>query len=459
MLSHSASRWNQIYNCLKPSFPIISNSSGYHFDNHRYGKNIVLVEGVRTPFAITGTYYENMSKFELQKEAIVALMNRVNIPRNMIDYVICGTAMVDSISNVAKEATLAASLPSSIAAHSVTQACITANQTITSAIGYINSGTYEIVICGGVESLVDPPIRHSRKMRKLMLAMNKAKTKSARLKLLSTIRPDYFIPEVPAIEDYFTGETAGGSADRLAASFKVSRREQDEYGLRSHQFADNAFRNGFLIDIEPLYIADKRLLVDRDNGVRVSTMDKVSSLKPAFDRSFGTATAANSSFLTDGASACLIMTEQKAKELGLKPKAFLRQHMYASQDPKDQLLLGPAYVTSRLLDRVGLKVSDIDVWEFHEAFAGQVLANLKAMDSEYFSRNFLRRSEPLGMPDMNRFNLWGGSLSIGHPFGATGIRIVTTAANRLIKENGRLAFVTACAGGGIGHGIIIERYH
>ena len=240
----------------------------------------------------------------------------------------------------------------------------------------------------------------------------------------------------------------GHSSDRLAAAFKVSRREQDEYALRSHNLADQAFKNGKLTDIEPIFVP-KKGMVTRDNGVRPSTIEKVSTLKPAFIKPYGTVTAANSSYLTDGASACLITTEEKANELGLKPKAYLRQHLFVSQDPKDQLLLGPAYVTARLLDRAGLRLSDIDVFEFHEAFAGQILANLKALDSDFFAKNYIGIPSKIGAPDLDKFNTWGGSLSIGHPFGATGVRLVTTAANRLARENGRVALVAACAAGGI----------
>lgn len=240
----------------------------------------------------------------------------------------------------------------------------------------------------------------------------------------------------------------GHSSDRLAAAFKVSRREQDEYALRSHTLADKAFKDGNLTDIEPIFVP-KKGIISKDNGVRITPMEKMASLKAAFIKPHGTVTAANSSYLTDGASACLITTEEKAKQLGLKPKAYLRQHLYVSQDPKDQLLLGPAYVTNQLLERTGLKVSDIDVWEFHEAFAGQILANLKALDSDYFSKNYLGKQTKVGAPDLDKFNAWGGSLSIGHPFGATGVRLVTTAANRLAKENGRVALVAACAAGGI----------
>lgn len=254
--------------------------------------------------------------------------------------------------------------------------------------------------------------------------------------------------QLPSVSEFFSGEVMGHSSDRLASAFKVSRREQDEYALRSHTFADKAFKEGLLADIEPV-VVPKKGLVTKDNGVRVSSLDKMAKLNPAFIKPHGTVTAANSSYLTDGATACLITTEEKAKELGLKPKAYLRQHMFVSIDPKDQLLLGPAYVITRLLDKVGLSVKDIDVWELHEAFAGQVLANMKALDSEFFSKNYIGRSSPIGSPDLNKLNTWGGSLSIGHPFGATGVRLVTTAANRLKKENGRLAMVAACAAGGI----------
>ncbi|CAG2111943.1 unnamed protein product [Medioppia subpectinata] len=242
--------------------------------------------------------------------------------------------------------------------------------------------------------------------------------------------------------------TMGHSGDRLAAAFKVSRQEQDDYALRSHTLADKAFKAGLLNDIEPVTVP-KKGLIDRDNGIRVGTPEQYAKLKPAFVKPYGTVTAANASFLTDGASACLLMTEEKAKQLGLKPKAYLREFLYVSQDPKDQLLLGPAYATPRILEKAGLTLKDIDVFEFHEAFAGQILANLKALDSDWFAKEHMKRSGKYGAPDMSKFNLWGGSLSIGHPFGATGVRLVTTTANRLIKEDGKYGLLAACAAGGI----------
>ena len=180
-------------------------------------------------------------------------------------------------------------------------------------------------------------------------------------------------------------------------------------------------------------------MVQLDNGIRVSTPEQMAKLKPAFIKPHGTVTAANASFLTDGASACLIMTEEKAKELGLKPKAYLRAYTYVSQDPKDQLLLGPAYATPKVLKMANLGLKDVDVFEYHEAFAGQLLANVKAMDSDYFRQTVAGAKEKTGAVPEEKMNNWGGSLSIGHPFGATGVRLAMHTAHRLIKEDGRVS--------------------
>merc|ERR1711894_574899 len=270
--------------------------------------------------------------------------------------------------------------------------------------------------------------------------------------------PTALTPELPAVAEFSTNETMGHSADRLCATFGVTRQEQDEFALRSHSFAKQASDKGLLTDIMTYKVPGSNQTVSTDNGIRPSSMADMSRLKPAFIKPHGTITAANASFLTDGGSACLIMEEQKALSMGFKPKAYLRDFVYVSQDPKDQLLLGPTYATPKVLERAGLKMEDISVFEYHEAFAGQILANLKAMDSDYFAKTQMGRTSKVGTPPMDKFNLWGGSLSIGHPFGATGVRLVTTAANRLHKEDGQYALVAACAAGGLGHGMVIERY-
>ncbi|CAG9829066.1 unnamed protein product [Diabrotica balteata] len=423
------------------------------------GQNIVLVDGVRTPFLLSGTDYAKLMPHELAKQALSGILKKTGVPKEIIDYVIYGTVMQEvRTSNIAREAALAAGYSDKTPAHTVTMACISSNVAMTTAIGLINSGIYETIVCGGVEFMSDIPIRHSRKMRNLLLKANKAKNLQQRLSLLASIRPDYFVPDLPSIAEFSSGETMGHSADRLAAAFGANRKEQDEFALRSHTKAQEAADKGFLTDIVPFQVPGVAKQVEKDNGIRVSSPEKLASLKPAFIKPHGTVTAANASFLTDGASACLITTEAKCKQLGLKPKAYLRNFIYVSQDPIDQLLLGPAYGTPQVLERAGLTPKEIDVWEFHEAFAGQILANLKALDSDWFAQKYMNRQTKVGAPDLNKFNTWGGSLSIGHPFAATGVRLAMHTANRLVREDGQFGLVAACAAGGQGVAMILERH-
>ncbi|XP_068261825.1 trifunctional enzyme subunit beta, mitochondrial isoform X2 [Nyctibius grandis] len=421
-------------------------------------KNIVVVEGVRIPFLQSGTSYADLMPHDLARAALQGLLNRTSIPRDVVDYIVYGTVIQEvKTSNVAREAALGAGFSDKIPAHTVTMACISSNQAMTTGVGLIAAGQCDVVVAGGVEFMSDVPIRHSRKMRKAMLTLNRAKTLGQKLSLISKIRPDYFAPELPAVAEFSTSETMGHSADRLAAAFAISRLEQDEYALRSHTLAKKAQDGGLLLDVVPFKVPGKDT-VTKDNGIRPSSIEQMSKLKPAFVKPYGTVTAANSSFLTDGASAILLMSEEKALAMGYKPKAYLRDFVYVSQDPKDQLLLGPTYATPKVLEKAGLSMADIDVFEFHEAFAGQILANLKAMDSDWFAQNYMGRKSKVGAPSLEKFNNWGGSLSLGHPFGATGCRLVITAAHRLKKEGGQYALVAACAAGGQGHAMIVEAY-
>ncbi|PIK59632.1 hypothetical protein BSL78_03428 [Apostichopus japonicus] len=450
-------------------------------------KNIVLVEGVRTPFLMSGTEYADLMphdlargalqvsyrklKYQLRFNTVTQVIDLIRVRKShrkpfaahlleMVDQIIFGTVIQEvKTANIAREAALGAGFAKSVPAHSVTMACISSNQAISTGIGYIASGNADIVVAGGVDFMSDVPIRHSRQMRKFMLNLGKAKTAGAKLGLASKyLSLKALSPELPGIAEFSTGEIMGHSADRLAAAFGVSRKEQDEYSIRSHTFADNATKNGNLSDRLTYIVPKTGKVVERDNGIRVSSMEKMSKLKPAFIKPHGSITAANSSFVSDGASACLIMTEEKALEMGYKPKAYLRDFVFVAIDPKDQLLLGPAYATPQVLDKAGLKLSDIDVFEYHEAFAGQILSNLKAMNSDHFAKKYQHRKGKLGEIPMDKFNLWGGSLSIGHPFGATGVRLVTTVANRLEKEDGQFGVLAACAAGGHGHAMVIERY-
>jgi len=422
-------------------------------------KNLVLVDGVRTPFLMSGTDYKSLMPHDLQRFALTGLVNKMGLDKSIVDYICMGTVIQEvKTSNVAREAALGAGFSDRIPAHTVTMACISSNQAITTCLGLMNAGVYDVCIAGGVEFMSDVPIRHSRKMRQLLLRVPKAKSLGAKLGLLAELRPGHFNPELPAIAEFSTNETMGHSADRLAASFGVTREEQDKFAQRSHRLAKEAGEKGLLSDIVPVKVPKGKDFLSSDNGVRVATDEQMAKLKPAFIKPHGTVTAANSSYLTDGASACLLMTEDKAKELGFKPKAYMRAYTYVSQDPKDQLLLSPAYATGKVLKQAGLALNDIDVLEYHEAFAGQILANLRAMDSDKFATEVMGLNEKVGTIDMNKFNLWGGSLSLGHPFGATGVRLAMHTANRMIHENKQFGLLAACAAGGQGVGMIMERH-
>ncbi len=421
----------------------------------------VIVDGARIPFQRSGTGYKKLMSYDLGRLAIEGLISRSELNGNDLDRVIMGTVIQDvNTSNVARESALGAGIPNSVPAHTVTQACISSNQAITSAVDLIRSGQAKIVLTGGTDTMSDIPIRFRKKFRQKLLDTRKYKSPGDYLGFFKGLRPSDLLPETPSISEFSTGETMGESADRMAAHFGISRQAQDEYALRSHQLAAKATNEGLLDqELLPAAIPPKFETIEYDNTFREDTsMEKLEKLSPAFIKPHGTVTAGNSSALTDGASASLIMEKQTALERGLTPKAYLRAYTYVSQDPGEELLLGPAYATPKVLDMMNLNLSDIDVFEFHEAFAGQILTVLKTLNSDKFAKEKLNRDKKVGDIPMEKFNCWGGSLSLGHPFGATGSRIVTTAANRLYHEDGTLALVAACAAGGQGHAIVLERY-
>jgi len=426
-----------------------------------YAFTPVLVDGARIPFLKSSTDYKHMMAYDLGRIALSGLLSRNNVSPESIDQVIMGTVIQEvKTSNVARESALGAGIPNSVPAHTVSMACISSNQAITSGMELIRTGQAKIVLAGGTETMSDIPVRFKKKFRQKVLDARKYKSPVQFLQFFKGLGWKDFLPELPAIAEFSTGETMGQSADRMAARFGVSRADQDEYAMRSHHLAAKATEEGLLDEeLLPVSVPPRFQMVKHDNGFRADTsLKKLAKLRPAFIKPHGTITAGNASFLTDGASASLIMDEQTALEMGLKPKAYLREYVYVSQDPGEELLLGPAYATPKVLERMHLKLDDIDVFEVHEAFAGQVLAVLNALDSNDFAKQSLGRNTKVGSIPMDKMNTLGGSLSLGHPFGATGVRLVTTAANRLIREKGKYALVTACAAGGQGHAIILERY-
>ena len=426
-----------------------------------YAFNPVLVDGARIPFLKSSTDYKHFMAYDLGRLAISGLLARNNVSADQIDHVIMGTVIQEvKTSNVARESALGAGIPNSVPAHTVSMACISSNQAITTGMDLIRTGQAKIIVAGGTETMSDIPVRFKKKFRQKILDARKYKSPIQFLNFFKGLGLKDFLPELPAISEFSTGETMGQSADRMAARFGVSRHDQDDFAMRSHQLAAKATEEGLLDEeLLPVSIPPKFKKVEHDNGFRADTsLEKLGKLRPAFIKPHGTITAGNASFLTDGASASLIMDEKTALGLGLKPKAYLREFVYVSQDPGEELLLGPAYATPKVLDSMQLNLENIDVFELHEAFAGQVLSVLNALDSDEFARNSLGKDSKIGVIPFAKMNTLGGSLSLGHPFGATGVRLVTTAANRLIREDGKYALVTACAAGGQGHAIVLERY-
>ncbi len=424
-------------------------------------KKVVLIDGCRTPFLRSGTDYMDLMSYQLGQFAIKGLLVKTGIDPKIVDSVAMGCVIANiKTPNVAREAALTAGIPNTTPCHTVSQACISANRAIADGCLEIMTGQSDIVIAGGIDHTSDTPIQFPRKMRKKLFKAQRLKTIMDNLKFVFSLRPSDFAPERPQVAEYTTDRVMGQDCDIMAASFGITRKDQDQFAVRSHQLAAKAHEEGHLpAEMVEVTIPPKFKPINRDNGVRGnSTIEKVAKLRPAFDRKFGTLTAANSSFLTDGASATLLMSEEKAKELGLTPKAEVVAFAFTGQSLEDELLLGPAYAVSKVLKKAGMELNDMDVIEFHEAFAGQILTNLKALASDEFAQKNLGRAKAVGEVDQSKFNLWGGSLSIGHPFGATGGRIMTTCANRLQHEGGKYGILAACAAGAHGHAMILKRY-
>ncbi len=423
-------------------------------------RNALLIDGIRIPFQRAGGSYKSLMAYDLARMAIQALVNATRISPNAVDWVIMGNVVPNiATSNVARDAALAAGLPKQVPAATVSLACISANKAITNAVDLVRSGQADVVIAGGTESLSDIPIGLRKPFRMRLLEAQKYRSKFSYLKFFRGLKFRDLLPEIPEIAEFSTGRTMGEDCDMMASRFGVSREAQDAYALQSHQKAAAALKNGALAkEVAPATIPPGFQVIDQDDGIREdSNREKLQALKPAFVKPYGTLTAGNSSFLTDGAAAVLIVAESVAERLNLQAKARIHSYAYSAQDPAEELLLGPAYAIPKLLDKSRTALTDIDVFEFHEAFAAQVLANLKCLASLNFARKNLGRDAAVGEIPMEKLNRWGGSLAIGHPFGATGARLVTTAANRLIQEDGELALVASCAAGAMGNAIMLER--
>jgi acetyl-CoA acyltransferase len=428
---------------------------------NRIGRRVAIIDGCRTPFARSGTLFKDLSAVELGKVAVRELIARSELDVKEVDHLVYGT-VVQSVKepNIAREVVLGAGLPPSVPAFTVGRACASSNQAITSGAEKIALGLAEVVIAGGAESLTDIPILFSPEMRNALVRASKARTLPERLKAFRAIRPRHLAPIAPAIAEPTTGLTMGESAEKMARENGITREAQDRWALRSHQLAAAATADGRLTDeIAPVYVPPKYEEVAlSDNGIRDdTTLEALSKLKPVFDRKYGTVTAGNSSPLTDGASAVLLMSEEKAKALGYEPLGYIRSYAYAALAPDDQLLQGPVYAAPVAFERAGLSMREIDLLEIHEAFAAQVLSNLQWFDSRDIARKRLGRDEAIGVPEEERINVMGGSIAIGHPFGATGGRVTVTLLNELKRRGQQFGMISVCAAGAMGLVMIVER--
>ena len=420
----------------------------------------VIVAGVRTPFAKAGTELCKLSAIDLGKVAVRELLARAAVPAQAVDQVVFGTVVHDPLApNIAREVGLA-TLPKSVPATTVSRQCATANQAITDAANLIEVGNAQIVVAGGSESLSHIPILVSEKLSDVLVALSRAKTFGERVSTAGRIRPKDLIPRSPQLAEPTTGETMGESAERMAKENGIARADQDTWALRSHQLAAQGIADGRIgAEIAPVYVPPRfERLVEADNGVRTDTTPaKLAALRPVFDRRHGSVTAGNSSPLTDGAAAVLLMAEERARADGIEPRARIRSYAFTALDPAGQLLGAPAYAAPIALDRAGVSMKDIGLMEMHEAFAAQVLTNLQQLASDEFAAQKLGRVHAVGHPPIEKINVMGGSIALGHPFAATGARITTTLVNEMQRRDVALGLLTVCAAGGMGFAMVLER--
>jgi acetyl-CoA acyltransferase len=427
----------------------------------QYTPRVAIIQGLRTPFAKSGTHYAQLSALDLGKMVVAELVQRSGIDPNSVQEVVFGN-VIPSVKapNIAREIILGTGLPRKIPGYTVGKACASSNQAITAASDMIARGYADVVIAGGSESLSDVPILFSKNFSNALVSASKQKSMGGKLGAFTKIRPKDLAPDAPAIAESTTGLTMGESAEKMAKENGITREAQDKFALQSHHRAAQATADGRFKDevMTVLVPPGYENVVDADNLIRGdSTLEQMAKLKPVFDRRYGSITAGNASPLTDGAAAVLLMSEEKAKSLGLKPIGFLRSYAYAATDPFDQLLQGPVFALPTALERAKVKLEEIGVIEMHEAFAAQVLSNIQWLGSKKIAQEKLGRSEPVGEIDPEKINRTGGSIALGHPFGATGARIVTTVCNELQKTGEQYGLVTVCAAGGIGVAMVLER--
>jgi len=413
------------------------------------GRRVAIVAGCRTPFCRAGTSLKAARAVDLGRYAARELLERTNLDPQEVDEVIFGQVVPSAlVPNIAREVSLLPQFPKEIPAFSLNRACASSNQAVTAAHDQIVLGHADVILAGGAEALSDVPILASRRLAAILVAASKARTLGARIASFAQIRPRDLIPVAPAIAEPSTGESMGQSAEKMAKENRIAREAQDRWALRSHQLAARGTADGRLTaEIAPWFPARAGGdVITQDNGIRADTsLEQMASLRPVFDRRYGSVTAANSSPLTDGASAVLVMSDAAARALGYEPLAYIRSYAVAAVDPGWQLLQAPVWAVPKALERAKLAWKDLGLIEIHEAFASQVLSNLQG---------FAQKGWEI---DESIINVMGGSIAIGHPFGATGGRLVTTLANEMRRRDVQFGLISLCAQGGMASAIVLER--
>jgi acetyl-CoA acyltransferase len=422
-------------------------------------RRAVVVAGARTPFARAFAELAELDTIALGCAAVRGVLDRTSLPARELDAIVWGGVLLPGMApNVAREIALDLHMPD-VEAMTVTRACASGLQAITSAAAAIERGDADVVIAGGSDSTSHAEVKLPHKLVHALapVALGKA-TATDMLGMLAQLMPiSELLPRMPKVAERSTGQVMGEAAEDMARRNEISRDAQDAFAARSHQRAAAAIASGRFADEVVPVRTPSGAWVHVDRIVRGdASVDRLAKLRPAFAKD-GTLTAGNSTALTDGAAAVLVMSEDKAKALGMTPLAAIRSWAYAAVDPADQLLMGPALAIPKLLDRLGIALGDLDLVDLHEAFAAQVLSVLKMLASDAFARVRLGRETAVGTIDPDRLNVHGGSIAIGHPFAATGARMVTTMANELHRTGKRTALLGICAAGGLGAAAVLER--
>ncbi|OCQ23447.1 3-ketoacyl-CoA thiolase [Pseudoalteromonas luteoviolacea] len=423
------------------------------------GDRIAIVSGLRTPFAKQATAYHHVPALDLGKTVVNEMLERLNIDKKEIDQLVFGQVVqMPEAPNIAREIVLGTGMPVSVDAYSVSRACATSFQAVANVAESIIAGHTAVGIAGGADSSSVLPIGVSKKLAGSLVDLNKARTLGQRLKIFSKLRLKDLLPVPPAVAEYSTGLSMGDTAEQMAKTHGISREEQDALAHRSHSLAAKAWDAGLLSqEVMTAHVEPYKGFIDKDNNIRAnSSLEGYAKLRPVFDRKHGSVTAANATPLTDGAAAVLMMSESKAKALGYEILGYVRSYAFSAIGVHEDMLMGPAHSTPLALDRAGIELKDLDLIEMHEAFAAQALANVKMFASNKFAQEKLGRSKAIGEIDMDKFNVNGGSLAYGHPFAATGARLITQSLNELKRRGGGLALTTACAAGGLGAAFVLE---